>query len=227
MRIQLKRAVLKIFFYLSIILHPIFIPVYLAIWYLFVPSTHLPMTYNIFIDSDIKIKWLLLYILITTINPLIFLIAAKVFKIISHITLPSIKDRKYFFLLLGVYYWIVFYTLQKVHFKEVFTILILQIAVADIIMIISAIIINFNFKISIHTAGIGGITGFFMCLTLIFKDVYLPEIILSIGITTLIMITRAITSSHTFMELISGWLLGVGSSLLIYLNVYQHHTIWL
>lgn len=215
-----KKVFIDIFFIISILIHPIFIPLYLAIWFLFAPSVHIPMAYAMFIPLDIKIKYLLLYALIMIVIPLIILAAARIFKIITHIMIYSVNDRKYFFLVLGVYYWFVFYMFQKMYMKELFNHLILLIAVTDVIVFLSSIITSMNFKISIHTAGTGAITGLFIAFTLIFKDIYLSEIIISIGITTLVMIARTISSSHSFAELISGWLLGVFSSITVFLIAY-------
>ncbi len=207
-------------FLISIILHPVFLPIYLMIWYLYVPSIKFPMIYLNFVLWELKMKWLLLYALLIVIMPLIIISLARIFKIIEHMMLSSVRDRKYFFLILGVYYWFIFYMFDNMYVKEIFKPAILLIIVSAVLLLLSSIITNPSFVISIHTAGLGVVVGFFIALTLIFHEVYLSEIMISTGITVLVMLARIILSAHTFTELIGGWLLGIFSCVLVFLIAY-------
>ncbi|HPQ08194.1 MAG TPA: hypothetical protein PK995_03115 [Bacteroidia bacterium] len=209
-------------FGLSVITHPVFLPLYLMIWYFYFPLPVEPTIYSFFIASDLKLKWLLLYGLLTVAVPLVILFISKIFSVVNSILLDSVKDRRYFFLLLGIYYWFVFYMFRNVYAHNFFKPSILLVAVTSFIMLLSSLLTNNTFKLSIHSAGMGAVTGFFASLILIFKSDFLEYVFISVMISSLIMALRMIVRAHNFLEVLSGWAIGVFSCVIVFLAGYKN-----
>ncbi|GIV28286.1 MAG: hypothetical protein KatS3mg027_2100 [Bacteroidia bacterium] len=217
----MKKILTNILFLITILTHPIFLPIYLSIWFFFSRSNQVPVVYLYFIPMQLKFKWSLLYTSLTTALPLIILFMAKIFKMIDKITLESVRDRRYFFLLIGVYYWFLFYMFRELYAREFFRPTIVLIGVMSVVMFISSLLSSSLFKISVHAAGYGVLTGFFVSLTLIYKSFFLPEIYDCIIISSFVMLLRLITKAHTFAELLIGWTMGLISTILIFTTIYN------
>lgn len=212
-------------FALNVLVHPLFLPVYLMIWYLYFP-THYPIIYNALIPNDIKLNWLLLFSAMTTLVPGLILIMLKTFRYVNSFTLEHLTDRRYFYLFMGIYYWIMFYFLSRTNlmwgiFQDLFKISFILILTMSVLMFLLSLLIHSTFKASLHSAGYGILTGFFVSLVFIYKDVYLKEIIVSLIISALIMILRIVSEAHNFIESITGWTLGLLISISVFLyNFY-------
>lgn len=214
----------KVFTYflygISIILHPLFLPVYLMIWFFFFPYLNAYVVY--FTPLSLRVKWIILYALLMVIMPLMILILSKLFKVVESFMLHSQKDRKYFFLLMGIYYWFVFFMFKEIYANELFKPSVLLSGVCSAIMFLASVLNFSSFKLSIHTAGMGAFTGFFAALILIFHQPYINEIVLSIGLTAIVMLARFLLHAHDFLELLSGWVGGLFMALLIFLGAYHY-----
>ena len=101
--------------FISIIFHPMFMPVYIMIWYFYNP--HL---YTVFVPNDLKLKWIVLFFLLTAAFPLCILLFLKMLKVIDNIFLHSVKDREYAFMLIGFYNWLLCYVLRDMYARDIF-----------------------------------------------------------------------------------------------------------
>jgi hypothetical protein len=209
-------------FGLSVITHPVFLPLYVIIWYLFYPSLEEPLVYAYFLEIDLKLKWLFFYSLFSVVIPLLIFIVSRILRLIKSIFLKSTDERRYFFLIMGVYYWFVFYLFNKTFHHHFFKAPILLIGECAMIMFISSLFTTDNFKLSIHTAGLGAVTGFYAGLIFIYKTNFLNYVVLLVVISSIIMAVRMLVRAHNFLEVLSGWTLGFYSCALIILAGYTN-----
>lgn len=207
---------------LNIIFHPIFLPTYFMLWYFFTSSNVYPVLLTQFIPASLKIQWILLYAALTSIMPVIILFLMKIFRVISSIYVNDIKERKYFFLLMGIYYWMLFYMFREMYSRELFKPAVVILGVMSVTMLLLSLLTTSKIKISLHSAGYGILTGLFVSFTFLFQHNFLNEIIFSIILSGLIMEIRLLSKAHRFTELISGWLLGLLSCIAIFLTAYQY-----
>jgi hypothetical protein len=92
----MKKILFKIFsetlFYGNILLHPLFLPLYLMIWYMYLPS-HTGFVYLELVPNELKIKWIILYGMLVVIIPILMLFFARIFRVVRTLFLDTIRDR--------------------------------------------------------------------------------------------------------------------------------------
>jgi len=214
----MTKIIADFLFILSVITHPVFLPLYVIVWYLFYPSYDEPLIYAYFLEVDLKLKWLFFYSLFTVVIPLMIFFISRFLRLIKSIFLESTDERRYFFLIMGIYYWFVFYLFYKTFQHHFFNAPILLIGECSIVMFLSSLFTTNTFKLSIHTAGLGAMTGFFAGLILTYKSNFLNFIVIMVIISSIIMAVRMLVKAHSVLEVISGWVLGFYSSALVILS---------
>ncbi len=195
---------------LNVIFHPVFLPTYLMIWYFFNSTNIYPIILAQFIPTSLKIQWILLYASLNSIMPIVILVVMKNSRLLSSIRMDKIKERRYFFLIIGTYYWLLFYLFrEQMYSRELFRPAVLITGVMSVTMFLLSLLTTSKIKISLHSAGYGILTGLFVSFTFLFQHNFLPEI-------------RLLSKAHQFTELISGWILGLLSCIVIFLTAYQY-----
>jgi len=220
----MKKILFKIFsetlFYGNILLHPLFLPLYLMIWCMYLPS-HTGFAYLELVSNEIKIKWIILYGLLVVIIPILMLLFARMFRVIHTLFLDTVRDRRYFFLLLAVYNFSLFYMFRDMYWHPFFKPSILLVGVMSALLFAIILFTNNDFKISLHAAGMGAMTGFFMMLSMLYKVDLMTEVELSILLSGFVMLGRMLIKAHAFEELLSGWVLGLFVCMIIFATSYQ------
>lgn len=212
----------RILFVLNIITHPVFLPVFLMWWYFYSNNPHYPMSYGVFISAKLKYELVSLYVSLLTVMPILILLLARILRLISDIILSSIKERRYFFLFMGVYYWMIFYMLKDIYFHDFIRPSVLLVGSMSVSSFVLSLFNFSQFKISLHAAGYGVLAGFFAGCGILFKDVYIHEIIYSVIISAGVMIIRLLSGAHTSLELLVGWASGWFSSIFVFWATYQY-----
>jgi membrane-associated phospholipid phosphatase len=115
------------------------------------------------------------------------------------------KDRTipYLFAFLSYLFWIIFLS-QILDFPTYFVV----IDIGKLISIFLMILINLKWKISAHSAGMGGFVGALITVSFILNINPLPLIILSLIISALVIISRIYLKAHTFSQTLAGFFLG-------------------
>lgn len=219
-----KRWVSFLYYFLlciTIVFHPVFLPVYVIVWYFFSRPKIYPMIYNFFMPFDMKFKWVLLYSGFLAVLPILMLVLARMLRLVHTITLSSVKDRRNFFLMMGVYYWWVFYIFRGLYADESFRPSILLVGVMSAVAFLASLLSMSTFKISIHTAGMGAVCGVFVMFSLIFEGYFIPELVTILALSTLVMLSRILLNAHHYYELISGWVIGLLSSVGVFYAEYS------
>jgi hypothetical protein len=100
--------------------------------------------------------WLyILMFLLTALIPMISIFILMNNNMISSMELEKREERIAPFLLTLLYYFLAYFLLRKAHLPDVFY----SAFIGSWIALLLSVIITFNWKISIHMVGIGGVTG--------------------------------------------------------------------
>ena len=219
-----KRWVSFLYYFLlciTIVFHPVFLPVYVVVWDFFSRPKVYPMVYNFFMPFDMKFKWVLLYSGFLAVLPVLMLVLARMLRLVHTITLNSVRDRENFFLIMGVYYWCVFYIFSDSDDDESFRPSILLVGVMSVVAFLASLLSMPTFKVSIHTAGMGAICGLFVMFSVIFEGYFIPELVTMLVLSTVVMLSRILLNAHHYYELISGWVIGLLSSVGLFYAEYS------
>lgn len=188
----------KILTFFSYLLHPVFIPLFGALVYLFCVENYL----------DVFSKYLLLIqiTLITIFIPLTFLYFLKVIGRVDSIMVSDVSQRK-----IPLFVQIILVTLlvlKSVTFENVPELFFFYLG-GIVSAILAFILLFFNVKASIHTTGISSLTVFVIGLSLHENVNWMYSIAFLILLNGILMSSRLIMKAHTIKELVIGFGLGV------------------
>lgn len=198
--------------FFSFLLNPLFIPFY-SIVLLFVYTNF----FNLYTGQ--VIRFLLPVFTFTCLLPAMFIFILRKLSYIGSLSLESPKDRifpfiififadlslVYFFYTAGLYLWFV------------------GLILAPAIIALIGLLINFFWKISVHTLGIGGLIGgvFSICFNVKATDPYLLFIVLFV-LSGLLGVSRLYLRRSTPAQIYIGFVLGfVIAYLTVFLSMYS------
>jgi len=182
---------------ISIVGHPVFIPVYTVYLYFYLSSRYfLPQNRN----------FLLIYLFIVTIIiPVLFLAIFYVTKTISGINLYKPRERLFFSSIMAVVYFIVFQKLIKHHqFIELYPFF-LGIFLSILVL---ALYNFFKQKPSIHSMAVAGSLTFLTIWSYYTQINILNYLVLLILIASLIIASRLYLKAHNLTEIFRGLIIG-------------------
>ena len=184
---------------ISIILHPIFMPLlafYLSIKLIpsigFAITNYLNYIYGVLVISSIILPLISLFILIKSGR-------VESIEMTNHYERPTPLFRTAFLIGLG------YYLIENI---LVFSpILISELLGAIIIMILAALISKY-WKVSLHMLGIGGLFGILISLNILYGG--MEEImVLTLLLSGVLGISRINEKAHSYMQIYVGFILGV------------------
>jgi membrane-associated HD superfamily phosphohydrolase len=145
-------------------------------------------------------------IIITILIPLIFFFLLKNLGLVKSINLKEVQERKFPLmiqtLLVLVIIKMVFSSYQSPEMYYFF--------IGVLFTTISALVlVLFNFKVSLHQMGVAGVTMFLIALSVHFNKNYLLEIGIFFLINGWVASSRLDTKSHTILELLTGFFIGL------------------
>ena len=114
------------------------------------------------------------------------------------------EDRTYPILIISLFYYLTYFLLRGIHLTTIFNYYMLG---ATLLAILS-LTVNFYQKISLHTIGIGSITGLFLGLSLNFGINLNTEIFSGILLAGIIGYARLRLNAHQPAEIYSGFAMG-------------------
>ena len=189
---------------ISIILHPIFIPLLaLHLTLLVLPSIALTLNQNMLLIYGILI-------LSTIVLPLISVFWLIQKGKVSSLEMSNHKERTLPLFITVIWMSFGYYLLQNLLF---YTPIIKAELLGVIIIILLAAIISKYWKISLHLLGIGGIVGMFIALQIIHGD-FLFLLILFILLSGLLGVARVKQKAHNYAQVYSGFLVGMSVELI-------------
>jgi membrane-associated phospholipid phosphatase len=185
----------------SWLLHPLLMPTYLFILLqAFVPGALTPM------DRSISYYLLLLIFITTCIIPVLSLLGLRGAASISNIRLEKRKERLLPFIFITVFYIVTAYMFNlRLNLNPILQAIFLSISLVVLILTL----LTFFWKISIHSAGVGGTTAVFLALSYFFPEdgLYRP-VCLMVLISGITLTSRLKLNAHTPMEIYAGFCTG-------------------
>ena len=145
-------------------------------------------------------------IIITILIPLISYFLLKNLGLVKSINLKEVQERK-FPLMIQI---LLFLIIIKMVFSSYQSPEMYYFFVGVLFTTISALVlVLFNFKVSLHQMGVAGVTMFLIALSVHFNKNYLLEIGIFFLINGWVASSRLDTKSHTILELLVGFFIGV------------------
>ena len=193
---------------ISIILHPIFMPLLaIHLTLLVLPSLTFTLSQNLALINGILIFSTMIFPLLS-----IFWLMRK--GKVSSLEMSNHKERSLPLFKTVIWMSFGYYLLQNLLFYT--PILKAQLLGAILKILIAAIISKF-WKISLHLLGIGGVVGVFIALQIIHGD-FLHLLLLFILLSGLVGVARVKQKSHNYAQVYAGFLVGVGVELITLFN---------
>lgn len=186
---------------LSYIFHPLFIPLYVTFFLVFIHTTY-------FVGFGIKEKiWLLVRVSYTMIFfPIVTVLLLKGLGFIDSVFLKTQRDRIIPYIACGIFFFWTYLVFRNQ--PEIPTIL-TSFSFAVFISSSAALMANIYFKISMHAIGMGGVLGLF--LVIMQQNNMLMTVPLSVAflIAGLVCTSRMIVSDHSPKEIYTGLAMGI------------------
>lgn len=195
----LVRAVAQL---LSYVFHPLFIPLYVSAFLLFIH----PGYFSGLSIAEKKLR--LLSIAVTTIIfPGITVLLLKGLKFIDSIFLRTQRDRIIPYIASGTFYFWMFWVTKNVLYPHIVVSFMLGICIAAF----AALMVNIYSKISMHAIGMGGVIGIFILIMKSNTMLMTWPLALAFLISGLVCSSRMIVSDHSPKEIYTGLLLGAAT----------------
>ena len=145
-------------------------------------------------------------IIITILIPLISYFLLKNLGLVKGINLKEVQERKFPLMIQTLLFLIII----KMVFSSYQSPEMYCFFVGVLFTTISALVlVLFNFKVSLHQMGVAGVTMFLIALSIHFNKNYLLEIGIFFLINGWVASSRLDTKSHTILELLVGFFIGV------------------
>jgi membrane-associated phospholipid phosphatase len=191
---------------ISYFFHPINFSIIGAILYFILIPRYIfkPLEHNILIVIFIG----------TYLFPVLLLFIMKKFKMIQSYQIANIEERKFPTLLFIGISLIIWNWLQKTNLVDLLSLFYLGYAIC---LLLSYILLNFNHKISLHMAAVGGLIGFLLYFSFFYEINLLLLIIALFIISGIIASARLRLNAHTFSEVFIGFILGAISQIITFL----------
>ena len=197
---------------ISSVFHPLFMPVFGMSFYL---------KYMFFLEvKPVFYKFIILVILVCTLFfPLMSILLMRSSKIISSVHMPTKEERRWP-LLFGTFFFFLAYMLisyVKSPVKELN-----YITIAGIATLMICTIVNLLYKLSIHMAGIGGITGMMVAYAPQAEINMLYVLIGMIFASGLVGFARLQLSAHSSGQVAAGYAAGFVSQYVLLSFLSSH-----
>lgn len=199
--------------FFSIAFHPLLIPTFGMIL-LFHLNTYISFS----IPDPAKRFILVILFVNTAVAPVLFLFLFKRTGFISNVLLDDRQER-----LLPLFVSSLFFILTYFLFKQVsLPSLINYFIMGATLLVLICLMITFGWKISLHAASMGGLTGFLITSSLLLKADLSWLIMLSVLVSGFVASSRIFLQAHTPAQVYAGFLLGifVMFTLYAYLFIY-------
>lgn len=201
-----KKGLQRIASAVSVVSHPLFMPFLgiLAILY------HLP--YYSLIAAENKHKILLIGFVLTAIVPMVFIVLMRFLKLIASFSVSNQRERLIPLIISSItlYYTYTFFKdYQSLNFISYY---LLSCSVASVL----ATIINFFWKISLHSIGLGGIFALYAILNAAFASHSHAWVLLIVLAFGLVGSARLYLQEHSLGQYIIGFFVGIFSIVVVF-----------
>ena len=190
----------------SYIFHPLFVPVYVGWFFIYVARLFPGLS-----EWD-KSKLLISFTVNYTVLPLVTILLAKGLGFIQSVYLKTQKDRIIPYVATGIFYFWVWYVFKNQSVLKELVMFSLAIFLASSM----GLLVNNYIKVSMHTISAGVVVTLFIILGLTAAYNYGPYISIVFLLAGLVCTARLINSDHHPVEVYAGLLLGITAQLIAY-----------
>lgn len=184
--------------------HPMLMPLF-GLFIIFHSGSFLDMT-----PIGLKRMIYLIVLVSTVLLPLSILPLMKMQKIISGFGMPNHRERVIPLLFGAIFYYFGYFLLQRLPVSNV----IKDFQLAAVVAIVLVMLISVKWKISLHMAGIGGILGLILALTLHFSVTLRLVFMMAVLVAGLLGYARLRLNVHSPAQVYAGLGLGCVTMLL-------------
>jgi membrane-associated phospholipid phosphatase len=185
----------------SYIFHPILMPV---IGLVIILNSGI---YSVELPADFRKYLYLMTILCTLVLPLSFLPVLLYFRYVKEISLGERRERLIPLFFTTICFYTGYYFISRLSPVKVINLFLLSATLVVMLLLV----ISLFWKISIHAAGIGGITGLIMILSVAYTIDMTVLLSSALLISGFIIAARLALNTHTPLQLITGYVLGIAS----------------
>ena len=189
---------------ISLVFHPLLIP---TIGFLVLMNSGF---YFSLISAEAKIIVFIVVFLSTFLTPLISLILMNISSRFQ-LSMDKSTDRVVPLLFSAIFYYVGYFFLGRFSVYPVYRIFL----IASIFIIIVLMLISMKWKISAHMAGIGGLLGALIALSLRLEINNSSLIAVLVGIAGLVGTSRMILGKHNSLQIYAGFFLGFAVNFVI------------
>jgi hypothetical protein len=191
----------------SFVFHPLFIPVYLS-WFLIYINPIFP-AFSPWEKTLLLIRFLVMY----TIFPMATVLLAKGLGFVQSIYLKTQKDRIIPYVACGLYYFWMWYVLRN---QPAFPRELVLLALAVFIASSGGLIANSYLKVSMHAISVGVMLVFIMLIAFLSTSNFGFYIAVALLVTGVVCSARLITADHHPAEVYVGLFIGALSQLVAF-----------
>ena len=196
-KVEMQRLVAKI---ISIIFHPLFMPLYGVLLLLFISSTFLS-----YLPGIVK----RIVFIIIAVNTIILPLSVVPFyisqKIIKSVHMDTSRERIIPLTINGFFFYLGYYLLNRLQVTDLIKVYML----ASFSVVVVSLLVSLKWKISIHMIGIGGLTGAIISISwhlgVDMKAIWMGLILCG----GLIGFARLELNKHTPAQVYSGFVIGL------------------
>ncbi len=189
---------------ISLVFHPLLIP---TIGFLVLMNSGF---YFSLISTEAKIIVFIVVFLSTFLTPLISLILMNISSRFQ-LSMDKSTDRVVPLLFSAIFYYVGYFFLGRFSIYPVYRIFL----IASIFIIIVLMLISMKWKISAHMAGIGGLLGALIALSLRLEINNSSLIAVLVGIAGLVGTSRMVLGKHNSLQIYAGFFLGFAVNFVI------------
>lgn len=193
---------------ISVLFYPLFIPTYAFIILLTMPAYFSAL-------MPAQAKWLVLGLVFMTtcVLPTLFIIAMIKTGMVTTTYLSKREDRTMPYIVSTIFFYVTYYILKKLQISPVYYYFIIGATLLNILVMG----INLFWKISSHTASLGGLAGMMLGLSIFLGTFYFQLIALAMLMAGITGFARLKLEAHTPNQVYAGFLLGFFTILSLFL----------
>ncbi len=203
---NLKSLLAKV---VTVVFHPLFMPVYGLILIFITPTLYY------YLPSEVKRILILILIVNNILLPVALIPFFRYRKIINSWTMGSRGDRIIPLIAVSVFYSFTSFMMMRFSIPVLIKAYFFSVSLLSL----SILAINFFYKISIHSAGAGALTGLVTMLWIVMGVNLGWFLILVIIISGLVMTSRLMLNTHNPAQVYSGYLTGLAVVVVVMLFI--------
>lgn len=191
----------------SILFHPLFIPT-AGMILLFRLNTYI----NFSVPDPAKRFILVILFVNTALAPALSVFLLQRTRLIQEVVPGGRYDRLLPLLISSMFYILTYYLMRQLSLPSLVNYYIM----GATMLVLVCLVISFRWRISLHMASLGGLTGFFIATSLLLQTDIAWLIMITFLVSGFVGSARMILHHHHPMQIYGGFLTGLGVMLLLY-----------